>query len=82
MLTTTVAELEAAYADCVKRRGREVADDIVKGLAGVENLADVPGNRRFFVTAALERQPAEGRASTAQTLDDIRERAFANMRGK
>jgi hypothetical protein len=66
----------------VKRRGRELTDDIVKGLAGVDNLADVPEKRRFFTTAALERQPAQGRASTAQTLDDIRERAFANMRGK
>jgi hypothetical protein len=52
----------------------------------VDNLADLPENRRFFTTAALERQPAQGRASnnngTAQTLDDIRERAFPKMRGK
>jgi hypothetical protein len=47
MTAPTKAELETAFADCVKRRGRDVAHDILKGLARVENVADVPENRRL-----------------------------------
>ena len=67
MKPPTQAELEAAYADCVKRRGREVALDILQVMGGTSDLAAVPENRRFLTEAALSRRPptAESRSAAA-----------------
>jgi hypothetical protein len=72
MLTATEAELKIAWDDCVKRRGREEAQAILRVMARVDNVADVPEAKRFLTTAALERRhlrsPADNFSGTRRRI--------------
>ena len=88
MQAPTQDELETAFADCVKRRGRAVADGLLQTFGGVSSVQEVPENRRLMTKAALGRRPREDRngandnrpANIHQALAAIRTKAFARKR--